>query len=120
MGTYYSLSDETADRDLIEGSGRGINAIAEHMDHVDVDAPEVLIFTHWEHYGYDSDDVPAVHFDAQTIATDMTTLVVELRRLDPNRRFGGLVVSEWIEWFLSVRDHAQAHPDHKFRSQFFV
>lgn len=120
MGTIYSLSDETADLDLIEGSGRSINEIAEHMDHVDVDASEVLIFTHWEYYGYGSDEVSPVRFDAQTVVTDMTTLVTELRRLDQNRRFGGLVVSEWIEWFLRVRDHAQAHPTHKFRSQFFV
>lgn len=120
MGTYYSLSDETAQKELIKGSGRGINEIAEHMDHVDVDASEILIFTHWEYYGYHSDGAPAVHFDAQTVAADMTTLIVELRRLDPNRRFGGLLVSEWIDWFLPVRDHAHANPDHQFRSQFFV
>ncbi|MEL7547528.1 MAG: hypothetical protein AAGJ84_12820, partial [Pseudomonadota bacterium] len=103
-----------------EGSGRGIRELADHMDNQDVVASEVLIFTHWDYHGYGSDRVSAVRFNADSVVLDMTVLITELRRLDPKRKFGALSVSEWIEWFFRVRDHAQANPSHVFRSQFFV
>jgi len=118
MGNRYSLQDSTLDRELLSG-GREIMQLMWHMDDPDRAGAPVAIFDRWEHHDL-SGTAPAVTlFDAATVAADMATLISELERLDPAESRGGLLVSQWVNWFRSVREHALAHPRHQFRSLYF-
>ena len=119
LGSYYSLTNRTKDQELIAGSGRAVKEIFDYLNSLDDGEAHVSIFEEWDYYGYSYTPDEQKIFSAKTVAADMSRLILYLSQLDPDRRFGGLTASEWIDWFKSVHKHADAHPDDEFTSGFY-
>mgnify|MGYP006273903415 CR=1 FL=1 len=119
MGSAYSLMDETAGRELIGGSGRGIMELMWFMDHPSVPGDPVRIFVEWEHQGVDCFVPDPVRFSASAVVKDADTIIDALSGIEDDRRFGAFLASEWIEIFKDVKSWALDHATHAFRSQYY-
>ena len=119
MGSYYHLQDHTTGQYLIDCPGSVMKEIFWLIDARDSDAPEIAVIEDWEYHGYDAADPPASPRSAVVIEADMKALIGVFYELPPDRKLGVLTALEWIDQFERVIAHAQAHPEHVFRSCFF-
>ena len=119
MGSRYELRDETEDRELIGCTGRAADYFLALMDDAEQD---FTLVSRCSFHGYSSDPVSeqTAYYSAATVISELDAVINELAPRDREETLHDLSTQDWIDWFGRARDHAKAHPEHRYTAAFYV